>query len=55
MIVEYTIVNKDNPLQSFDYLDYKQAKLKVEALHLQGKSVRVIGIDENGNELEISM
>lgn len=55
MIVEYTIVNKDNPLQLFDYLDYEQAKLKVEALHLQGKSVRIIGIDENGNELEISM
>ena len=55
MIVEYTIINIDNPLQSFDYLDYQQAKLKVDALHLQGKTVRVIGIDENGNELEISM
>ncbi len=53
MIVEYTIINTDNPLQSFDYLDYEQVKLKVDALHLQGKSVRVIGIDENGNELEI--
>ena len=55
VIVEYTIVNKDNPLQSFDYLDYEQAKLKVEALRLQGKTVRIIGIDENGNELEIDM
>lgn len=55
MIVEYTIVNKDNPLQSFDYLDYDKAKLKVDALRLQGKTVRVIGIDENGNELKISM
>lgn len=53
MIIEYTIINTDNPLQSFNYLDYEQAKLKLDALHLQGKSVRVIGIDENGNELEI--
>lgn len=55
MIVEYTIVNKDNPLQSFDYLDYEQAKLKVEALHLQGKSVLIVGLDEYGNEKEIDM
>ncbi len=55
MIVEYTIVNTDNPLQSFDYLDYEQAKLKVDALRLQGKTVSVIGIDENGNELKIDM
>lgn len=55
VIVEYTIVNKDNPLQSFDYLDYEETKLKVDALRLQGKTVRVIGIDENGNELKISM
>lgn len=55
MIVEYTIVNTDNPLQSFDYLDYEQAKLKLDALRLQGKTVRVIGIDENGNELKINM
>lgn len=55
VIVEYTIINIDNPLQSFDYLDYQQAKLKVDALHLQGKTVRVIGINENGNELEISI
>jgi hypothetical protein len=55
VIVEYTIVNTDNPLQSFDYLDYDKAKLKVDALRLQGKSVRVIGIDENGNEKEIDM
>lgn len=55
MIVEYTIVNADNPLQSFNYLDYEETKLKVDALRLQGKTVRVIGIDENGNELKISM
>lgn len=55
MIVEYMIINTDNPLQSFDYLDYKETKLKVDALRLQGKTVRVIGIDENGNELEIDM
>lgn len=55
VIVEYTIVNADNPLQSFDYLDYEETKLKVDALRLQGKTVHVIGIDENGNELEISM
>lgn len=55
MIVEYTIINTYNPLQSFDYLDYDKAKLKVDALRLQGKTVRVISIDENGNELEIDM
>lgn len=55
VIVEYTIVNTDNPLQSFDYLDYEQAKLKVEALHLQGKSVLIVGLDEYGNEKEIDM
>lgn len=55
MIVEYTIINIDNPLQSFDYLDYDKAKLKVDALRLQGKTVHIIGIDENGNELKISM
>ena len=55
MIIEYTIINIDNPLQSFDYLDYEETKLKVDALRLQGKTVRVIGIDENGNEKEIDM
>ena len=55
MIVEYTIVNTDNPLQSFDYLDYNNAKLKVDALRLQGKSVLVTGLDEDGNEVNIDM
>nr|DAU91561.1 MAG TPA: hypothetical protein [Bacteriophage sp.] len=55
MIVEYTIVNTDNPLQSFDYLDYDKVKLKVDALRLQGKSVLIVGLDEYGNEKEIDM
>ena len=55
MIVEYTVINTDNPLQTFDFLDYDKAKLKVEALRLQGKRVIVTGIDENGNEREIDM
>lgn len=55
VIVEYTIVNTDNPLQSFDYLDYDKAKLKVDALRLQGKSVLIVGLDEYGNEKEIDM
>lgn len=55
MIVEYTVINTDNPLQTFDFLDYDKAKLKVEALRLQGKTVIVTGIDENGNEREIDM
>lgn len=55
MIVEYRIVNTNNPLQSFDYLDYDKAKLKVDALRLQGKSVLIVGLDEYGNEKEIDM
>lgn len=55
MIVEFTVENVDNPLESFDYLDYDEAKIKIEAMKLQGKRVRFILIDENGNEKKMDM